>query len=296
MNVEHPTRQRDDIEANVNPRRLTPTEQTATFTVTSSPDNASGAEAFYRDGADSALAQSPLSSQPGRSNWLWLLGVITLGCACFSVGALATKRSPQPPPVGPFISTEAPATPPLMVHVAGQVKHPGVYRLPDNARVLDAIRKAGGPLPPADLDAINLAAWAEDGSRIVVPAKTIVIPQATEVVSVASEAITRDASTRPTVERTARPAATGVPGHVAVRAVPTATAASPSNVPRQPINLNRAGAAQLESLPGVGPALARRIIEYRAQNGGFRTVDDLDDVKGIGEKKLEKLRPFVIAQ
>lgn len=136
-----------------------------------------------------------------------------------------------------------------VVHVAGAVRHPGVYRLAPGARVQDAVRRAGGATRHGDANAINLAAVLQDGVQIVVP------------------------------QRVAGGAAAAV-----------ATAAAPDAPPAAPVNLNSATAEQLDTLDGVGPATAQKILDYRRQHGGFRTVDDLGQVPGIGPKKLAALR------
>src|SRR4051794_31936644 len=143
------------------------------------------------------------------------------------------------------------------VHVAGAVRHPGVYRLAASARVQDAVRRAGGARRGADVNAINLAAKVADGQQIVVP--------------------TRSAG--------------------GVAAAPAADAAGagggPTGAPSAPISLNSATAELLDTLDGVGPATARKIIEWRTQHGGFRSVADLGQVPGIGPKKLAALRDRV---
>ncbi|MEJ7785066.1 MAG: helix-hairpin-helix domain-containing protein [Solirubrobacteraceae bacterium] len=140
-----------------------------------------------------------------------------------------------------------------VVHVAGAVRRPGVYRLDVAARVRDAVRRAGGPTGRADVNAINLAALVQDGVQVVVP----------------------------------RRAAAGAP----VAAVgPDGVAAE---APAAPVNLNSATAEELQTLDGVGPATAADILEYRTQQGGFRSVDDLDQVPGIGPKTMEALRDRV---
>jgi competence protein ComEA len=150
---------------------------------------------------------------------------------------------------------EAPPTSSL-VHVVGAVRRSGVYRLPAGARVQDAIRRAGGARAGADLQAINLAAKLADAQQVVVPRKGGV---AGGPPSAAGEA----------------DAAGGMGG------------AAGGGVP---VNLNSATAEQLDTLDGVGPATAQKILEYRQAHGGFRTVDDLAQISGIGPKRLEALR------
>ena len=146
----------------------------------------------------------------------------------------------------------------VFVHVAGAVRRPGVYSLPRGARGGDAVERAGGPLRRADLTAVNLAAVLADGQQLVVP-----------------------------VRGAARPAPP---------AGATGSAAGAAGAPRAPgatLRLSTATAAQLEELDGIGPALAARILEYRDAHGGFRSVDELAEVEGIGDKRLESLRRAV---
>jgi competence protein ComEA len=148
-----------------------------------------------------------------------------------------------------------PARDAATIHVAGAVRRPGVYRLPAGARVQDAVRRAGGARPGADVNAINLAAKVADGQQVVVPV------------------------------RAARGAAAPVAGAAGATGAPGAGSA--------PVSLNSATAEQLDTLDGVGPATARKIIEWRTQHGGFRSVADLAQVPGIGPKKLASLREQV---
>ena len=144
-----------------------------------------------------------------------------------------------------------------VVHVVGAVHRPGVYRLRVGQRVQEAIRRAGGTKGGADLQAINLAAKVADGQQVVVP----------------------------------RRAASG--GAVAAGAGAGASGAAAGATPAAPVNLNSATAEQLDTLDGVGPATADKILEYRTQHGGFSSIDDLAQVSGIGPKKLEALRKQV---
>ncbi len=156
------------------------------------------------------------------------------------------------------LTLEPPPTPaPWWVQVAGAVQRPGLYAVPPGARVADAVAAAGGLAPDADPARLNLAAPLEDGAWVWVP---------------------RQGETPP--PEPARPA------HGVVSPTPFG--------PR--VNLNTATAADLEALPGIGPALARRILEYRAQHGPFSAVEDLLAVRGIGPAKLEQLRPYVTVE
>ena len=151
----------------------------------------------------------------------------------------------------------------VVVHVAGAVRRPGLYRLPAGARVDDALRRAGGPARRADLTAVNLAAKLEDGRQILVPLRA-------PAVAVGGGEAARDG------RRLAVAAGGGQPG-----------------APAGPINLNTATLEQLDTLDGVGPSIAQRILDYREQHGGFRRVEELAEVPGIGAKRLATLTPLV---
>jgi len=140
-----------------------------------------------------------------------------------------------------------------VVHVAGAVRRPGVYALPAGARVDDALRRAGGATARAELGAVNLAAKVQDGRQVLVPERA----------------------------RAGGGTAASAP---AVQGGPT------SDVP---LNLNTATLEQLDALDGVGPATAQAILDHREEHDGFGSVDELDQVPGIGEKRLATLREKV---
>jgi competence protein ComEA len=152
--------------------------------------------------------------------------------------------------------TAASATPvSIVVDVAGRVMHPGIYRLSPSARVYDALAAAGGPRRGVNTVSLNLAAPLQDGQQIVVGA-TGVSPPA--------------------------PVPGATPGN-----------SGGSSSAGAPVDVNTATLEQLETLPGVGPVLGQNILDYRAANGPFRTVDQLADVSGIGDVRLAELRPLV---
>jgi competence protein ComEA len=147
----------------------------------------------------------------------------------------------------------------IMVDVEGKVAHPGVQRLPVGARVLDAITMAGGALPGTDLSSLDQARVLNDGEQIMVGPG-------------AGAGAGAGAGPGPTV-----PAAKG-------RSKAALT---------QPVPLNSATLEQLEQLPGVGPALAQRVLDWRAQHGRFTSVDELQVVKGFGPRKFAAVRSLV---
>jgi competence protein ComEA len=142
----------------------------------------------------------------------------------------------------------------VVVHVAGAVAKPGVYDLGATARVIDAIEAAGGGAPDADLNRLNLAAKVADGQRVL-------------------------------VQRVGEAAPAG--------AAPAGGTDGGSADPSALVNLNSATPAELEVLPGIGPTLAEAIITERERRGGFRSVNELRDVRGIGEKRFADLKDKV---
>lgn len=252
-------------------------------------------------------------SKTARAKLAWL-GVVLLAAYClYTLGALVGERSREPAPTGPFALSSAPPAP-IKVHVVGRVKKPGVYALPLNSRVQDAITKAGGALPGADVDALNLADWAQDGGKITVPLKAlktkptpvVIVREVRVPVPVpATESVLSDesvpterapespsAASAPPARERANQSKSGVPRAKTQSGAPSSNA-SIAFLKKNPLNLNTATLAQLEVLPGVGPKMAERIIAFRAENGPFESVDDLDEVRGIGEKRMETLRPLV---
>jgi len=165
---------------------------------------------------------------------------------------------------GPQVSrTESAGAGAVLVHVAGAVRNPGVYRIRATGRVRDAVRRAGGAVAHGDANAINLAAKVADGQQVVIPRR-------------APRALGAGASSGAAAAGTAGSGAT---------ATATATAA--------PISLSSATPEQLQELDGVGPATAAKIVAWRTEHGGFRSIDDLGQVPGIGAKRLATLRPLV---
>ena len=151
----------------------------------------------------------------------------------------------------------------IVVYVCGAVRRAGVYHLAPGARVADLLAAAGGAGPKAELQAVNLAAKLLDGQQVVVPARG----------AVAGAAVAAAAGAATDTTGGAGAAATGAPA--------------------APVDLNTATAEQLDALPGVGPATAQKIIDYRTANGGFKSVDDLKNVSGIGDAKFATLQPLV---
>src|SRR6185312_610781 len=179
---------------------------------------------FMQGQARGSAAPAPAASAPGAGSGS-------------TAGSGSVRLEPRPATVA-------------LVHVAGAVRSPGVYRLRDGQRVQDAVRRAGGPRAGADLNALNLAAKVANGQQVVVPRR----------------------------------------GAAGAGAVAGAGTGEPGAPPQAPVSLNSATAEQLDTLDGVGPATASKILEYRRQHGGFRSIDDLGEIPGIGPKRLAALR------
>lgn len=146
----------------------------------------------------------------------------------------------------------------IVVDVSGKVREPGIHRLPAGSRVDDALRAAGGVRPGTRTEGLNRARFLVDGEQVVVGAPA--------------------SATAPT--------SGGVPGAAAPGGLTGAASTAP-------VSLNTATAEQLDTLPGVGPVLAQHIIDHRTQNGGFRSVEELREVNGIGERRFADLRNLV---
>jgi competence protein ComEA len=145
----------------------------------------------------------------------------------------------------------------LVVHVAGAVRSPGLYRLADGSRVADAIEVAGGVDGSVDVDRVNLAAPVADGQRVFIARRGEPTPEPLEATS------------------------------------PVGAGGSGSATPKAPIDLNTASQQDLEALPGIGPSMAKAILDRRARVGRFSRVEDLLEVRGIGQAKLDQFRDLI---
>jgi|CZCB01.1.fsa_nt_gi competence protein ComEA len=195
---------------------------------------------------------------------IWWQGVRPPG-ASGDLEVLGPVPGTEVPPQGEPEPPEEPAT--VVVHVGGAVKSPGVYRLKEGQRVYEAVALAE-PEEDADLDLLNLAAVLNDSQRIIVPRK--------------GEAL-RPGNDPPPVPGGGYGAGSGSSGSGTV-------------TPSYPLNVNTASQKELETLPGIGPVLARAIIDYRERCGPFRKLEDLLNVSGVGEKILARISDYLVAQ
>ncbi|WP_347877835.1 ComEA family DNA-binding protein [Streptomyces lydicus] len=180
------------------------------------------------------------------------------------------EAAPSLPPSGAVSSGASASGPPvgrgrqLVVDVVGKVRHPGIHRMPPGARVIDALQAAGGVLRGASTRGLNRARLLTDGEQIVVG----------------------DAGA-------AAGAGAGGGGGAGPGAVAGGGAPGAGGGPGGPVSLSTATEQQLDALPGVGPVLARHIIEFRSRHGGFTSVEQLRQVTGIGDRRFADLRPLV---
>jgi len=202
--------------------------------------------------------------------------------------AVATPNLPAPGLVpAPKPTLKAPAL--IYVHVAGAVKRPSLYQLSPDSRVWHAIKAAGGPTASADENAVNLAAKIHDGQKIFVPTKAAAV----EAASAPREAAFVPAPTSaPVTVKTARAPASAKGGKGA-KDMGAGKPAKLVSASQGQVNINTAGAEQLQELPGIGPAMAGRIVGYRQQTGGFQKAEDLMSVGGIGPKKFARIAPLI---
>jgi len=172
---------------------------------------------------------------------------------------------------------------PITVYVAGEVRRPGLYALPATARAQAALHAAGGPTSRADLIAVNLAEPLHDGEELVI------VPRG--AFGDAADGSGTDGSGIDTSgsDISITPARAHAGRHRRRHHRRTK-----HKLPSAPIDLNSADETQLESLPGVGPSLASRILAFRELNGPFSSVDDLRDIAGITERKFQRIAPYVL--
>lgn len=151
----------------------------------------------------------------------------------------------------------------IAIHIIGEVKKEGIVYLEKGSRIVDAIKEAGGATKEADLSQINLAYELQDGQKIYIPNKNEKI----------SEYITRSSGNNVIIEGN--------------------NSSVQTEGKENKVNINTANLNELDSLPGIGPSLAKRIIEYREENGNFKSIEELQNVKGIGDAKYSDIKDNV---
>ena len=208
---------------------------------------------------------------PGRRGALLLVAVAAAAAVVAALGVWRDRPVPEPVPAlavitesalapgsGPptSVPTATPGPAELVVSVVGRVERPGLVRVPDGARVADALDAAGGVLPDTDLTALNLARRLTDGEQLLVGiAPPLGLPVPPD------------------------------PG--------AATAAGGAPTAGGPLDLNTATLEQLDALPGVGPVTAQAVLDWRAEHGRFTAVEQLREVPGIGESRFGQIEDLV---
>lgn len=176
-----------------------------------------------------------------------LLGLLIAG------GLYLTTRTPAGQPV---VLLPSPTPKPIQVYITGAVNHPGVFLLPRESRVRDAVLVAGGFMEGADVGQINLAKVLVDGEHFEVPGTS---PFATPQLTIGGDGLL----------------------------------VTPTPPKGQAVNINTASEQDLEGLPGIGPTTAQAIIDYREANGPFATIDDLSKIPGMGPETMKKLEGLI---
>lgn len=151
----------------------------------------------------------------------------------------------------------------IVIHITGAIQNEGIVTLDENARVADAVEAAGGFKEDADMSKINLAYILEDGMKLKIPSINDALNQEVD------KELTDD--------------------ELVVESIPESNSKSGTDI----ININKANQEELEKLPGIGPSIALKIINYRNENGKFSSIDDLKRVSGIGENKFENIKAYI---
>ena len=180
---------------------------------------------------------------------------IAFGVVCGFLGVGLLLLATNQPRGDPIRLSPPPTPAPIIVHITGAVINPGVYSLPPGSRVKDAIEKSGGLLSDANTTLINLAMLIEDGEQVWVPY------QLDDVMDFDKPAVLEGGPTQ--------------------------------GQPTRKININTASQIELESLSGIGPVIAKAVIQYRLENGPFKDIEEIQEVSGIGPVTFEKIKPFI---
>ena len=151
----------------------------------------------------------------------------------------------------------------IIVYITGAIKNEGIYEMEENSRIANIIEKAGGLTEEANIENINLAYLLEDGMKIYIPKKD---EKTNEIKEDTNTYTSKENSTSEVLKNTNK---------------------------NEKININTATQTELETLPGIGPTTALRIIEYRKENGKFRNIEDIKKINGIGDNKFSKIKDLI---
>lgn len=190
-----------------------------------------------------------------KTGWALLFGIV---CGLLAAGAILLASSP--PRGHPIHLLPAPTPIPIQIQVDGEVKNPGVYALAKGSRLQEAIIAAGGCTKDADDSSLNLVSTLQDGQRIWIPSQA------------ESEALSLESENSQIIDTSKQ---------------------GPSIQISTLININTATQDEFESLPGIGPVTAEKIINYRDTNGAFMSIEEIQNVSGIGPATFEKIKEFI---
>lgn len=178
----------------------------------------------------------------------------------------------------------------IVVHISGCVNQEGIVKLEANSRIADAIEKAGGLKENADISKINLAYLLEDGMKIYIP--SIEETKASENETQESTTSTQ-ISNSTTYNTQSKSTSTDNTKNYITTTPSSDEQSDSSDSSSQKININTATQTELETLPGIGPSTALKIINYRSENGKFSTIEDIKNVKGIGDSKFNNIKDYI---
>lgn len=150
----------------------------------------------------------------------------------------------------------------IIIYITGEIQKEGVYELKENSRILDAIEMAGGLKEDADIEDINLAQVLEDENKIYIPNKNIKKDNENNISKNTTETTKKENK-------------------------------MPKNIQNTKININTATQTELETLPGIGPSTALKIVNYRKEKGKFKNIQDIKNVNGIGDSKFNKIKDLI---
>lgn len=185
----------------------------------------------------------------------------------------------------------------IIVHLSGAVKKEGIIELDENSRIADAIEKAGGIKENACIDEINLAYKLEDGMKIYIPTKEECKKQQEEkkqLIQTETSGISNSNSQESQNKNTTTSSGTAANAGKTNSGSTSITGTSSNNTAKQgEVNINTASQTELETLPGIGPSTALKIVNYRKEKGKFKKIEDIKEVSGIGDSKYNKIKDLI---
>ena len=247
---------------------------------------------------------NPQKLIPGAIILALAVGIAYFGKARVTTNSPDSQSSPKKSSASKFNRTKSAETsktqssdsntstkslkPDILIEVSGAVNYPGLYKMPHDSRMLDLIQACGGVSETADLNKINRAAILKDGEKIEVPSLPSAKKTSASNPTPQSQQNPKNSPPKQSSKSTNYQSSTPIPSQTNGQQTEQLTSNQPT-----PISINTATQAMIETLPGVGPSLAKRIVDYREGIGGFNSINELSQVRGVGPSLLEKIRPFI---